>query len=156
LKNKRKKLAEFSFSLVKNWSGEVLFRVGASRPQDRASDDRKPAPLGGLLRNSTIFRCAKNWDSDSARRELPSSGAGLSSGLKVTGAVLRTALHFDILTLHERLFRAERVWRMERDYGRWTVRGHGWPRPSCHGRRFCVSSGRSHASFAMLAKKKAT
>ena len=41
-------------------------------------------PLGfGLLRNSTIFRCAKNWDSDSARRKLPKPRGSLSSGLIV-------------------------------------------------------------------------
>ena len=41
---------------------------------------RKLPALSGLLRNSTIFRFAKNWDSDSARRKLPERAGSLSNG----------------------------------------------------------------------------
>jgi hypothetical protein len=44
---------------------------------------RKLAIASGLLRNSTIFRFAKNWDSDSARRKPPEAMTSLSSGLIV-------------------------------------------------------------------------
>jgi hypothetical protein len=46
---------------------------------------RKLPALSGLLRNSTIFRFAKNWDSDSARRKLPEMMKSLSRGLMVHG-----------------------------------------------------------------------
>ena len=39
----------------------------------------------GLLRNSTIFRCAKNSDSDSARRQPPEAADILSGTLIVLG-----------------------------------------------------------------------
>ena len=46
---------------------------------------RKLPALSGLLRNSTIFRVAKNWDSDSApvcrtSRKLPERAGSLSNG----------------------------------------------------------------------------
>lgn len=44
---------------------------------------RKFACNFGLLRNSTIFRFAKNWDSDSARRKPPKVQANLSRDLMV-------------------------------------------------------------------------
>jgi len=43
-------------------------------------DGRKRVVDAGLLRNSTIFRCAKNWDSGSARRKLPASTTRYSCG----------------------------------------------------------------------------
>ncbi len=44
---------------------------------------RKSVTLSGRLRNSTIFRCAKNRDSNSPRRKLPERATDLSSGLIV-------------------------------------------------------------------------
>jgi len=44
---------------------------------------RKSVTLSGRLRNSTIFRCAKNRDSNSPRRKLPERVTDLSSGLIV-------------------------------------------------------------------------
>jgi hypothetical protein len=41
---------------------------------------RKLSIIFGLLRNSTIFRYAKNSDSDSARRKLPKMMESFSSG----------------------------------------------------------------------------
>ena len=49
----------------------------------RLQNGRKFCALTGLLRNSTIFRCAKNWDSDNPRRKLPVSAQNLSSDLIV-------------------------------------------------------------------------
>jgi hypothetical protein len=65
-----------------------------SRRREHGIDARPPGAWGlatrvngrklslrfGLLRNSTIFRCAKNWDSDSARRLPPKRRESLSSG----------------------------------------------------------------------------
>jgi len=48
-----------------------------------AVNGRKLFIISGLLRNSTIFRFAKNWDSDSARRKLPEMMKSLSRGLIV-------------------------------------------------------------------------
>jgi hypothetical protein len=42
-----------------------------SRSRRTALNGRKISSGFGLLRNSTIFRCANNPDSDSARRRLP-------------------------------------------------------------------------------------
>ncbi|MBP6701729.1 MAG: hypothetical protein KA135_10795, partial [Halioglobus sp.] len=44
---------------------------------------RKLPIIFGLLRNSTIFRCAKNSDSHSARRKPPKMMESLSRGLIV-------------------------------------------------------------------------
>jgi hypothetical protein len=46
----------------------------------RAVNGRRLPRRFRLLRNSTIFRCAKNWDSDSARREPLKRRGSLSCG----------------------------------------------------------------------------
>ena len=67
----------FTFAQVSS-GGSLLVRPGASgvnpskRPQLRQQTR--------LLRNSTIFRCAKNWDSDSARRKPLKRRGSLSCG----------------------------------------------------------------------------
>ena len=49
----------------------------------RLLNDRRVSRRSGLLRNSTIFRCAKNWDSNSARRKPPERRETLSRDLIV-------------------------------------------------------------------------
>ncbi|MBP6700186.1 MAG: hypothetical protein KA135_03005 [Halioglobus sp.] len=51
---------------------------------------RKLPIIFGLLRNSTIFRCAKNSDSNSARRKLPKMMESLSCDLIVHQATAAT------------------------------------------------------------------
>jgi hypothetical protein len=96
LKTKRK-LRFASCALQVAWAGHILISgktIGfvASHPGLRINDGRKPVPFCGLLRNSTIFRCAKNRDSNSPRRKPPQNGTGLSSDLTVIDPQPRMAL----------------------------------------------------------------
>ncbi len=65
---------------------------------------RKSVTLSGRLRNSTIFRCAKNWDSNSPRRKLPERVTDLSSGL-IVHRKAPPAVPLEVLTYLFFLFR---------------------------------------------------
>jgi hypothetical protein len=56
---------------------------------------RKLSSIFGLLRNSTIFRCAKNSDSNSARRKPPKMLESLSRGLIVHQSLASTSPYIE-------------------------------------------------------------